>query len=351
MSEPASSLTEEYFRGLERALFGIPDFPDLELKVPQEEIKLLCMMLNHVSISLKASPKAFLHCQVANKLAFSLSGELSASKITLDVAVKLIEENCQSFRLLKCDCDAHEVIKQYEIDKSNGVEHSPEKKDLVNLLCVLSTFDSRNDLKDQSGGQCISVLMTYLMKKQGIDLLDCSLKGTFLEVSCAVYNSKTGHIKEFNARPDFILQGNHPVRVVDVGEVESSPFVQMVTAGLGHISSPLMKYLLGMCLKENRSVSLYLMTNKLGMTVVTQGHSDEMYVGEVELRPLSTEDFSLIEEDKLTRLLTKLVSVIDFIRKDYLKRYEEFQWIHDIPEEVTTLRKSTRKRSASSLDN
>ena len=124
----------------------------------------------------------------------------------------------------------------------------------------------------------------------------------------------------------------------------------MVTAGLGHISSPLMKYLLGMCLKENRSVSLYLMTNKLGMTVVTQGHSDEMYVGGVELRPLSTEDFSLIEEDKLTRLLTKLLSVIDFIRKYYLKRYEEFQPIHDIPEEVTTLRKSTWKRSASSLN-
>ena len=204
LSEPASSLTEENFRGLERAMFGIPDFPDLNLKVPQEEIKLLCMMLSHVSISLKASPKAFLHCQVANKLAFSLSGELSASKITLDVAVKLIEENCQSFRLLKCDCDAHEVVKQYEIDKSNGEEHSPEKKDLVNLLCVLSTFDSRNDLKDQSGRQCISVSMAYLMKKQGIDLLDCSLKGTFLEVSCAVYNSKTGHIKEFNARCKFL---------------------------------------------------------------------------------------------------------------------------------------------------
>ena len=90
------------------------------------------------------------------------------------------------------------------------------------------------------------------MKKNGIDLLDCSSKGTFLEVSRAVYNSITEHIKKVNARPHFILQGNHSVRVIDVGEVESSPFVQMVTAGLGHISSPLMKFLLGMCLKERK---------------------------------------------------------------------------------------------------
>lgn len=105
--------------------------------------------------------------------------------------------------------------------------------------------------------------------------------------------------------------------------------------------------------KENRGVSLYLMTNKLGMTlVVTQGHSDMLVKWNWGLCPRKILVWlrRLIEEDKLTRLLTKLVSVIDFIRKDYLKRYEEFQWIHDTQEEIITLLKSTRKRSASSLD-
>ena len=48
------------------------------------------------------------------------------------------------------------------------------------------------------------------------------------------------------------------------------------------------------------------------MKVVTQGLLDEMYVAEVDLMPLSIEDFSLIQEDKL---MENLVSVINFIRK------------------------------------
>ena len=297
------------------------------------EIRLFCMMLNHVTIITRFFPKVFLHSQVANEMALSFRGELSLLGITPDVAVTLIGDNCQSFDSLKCDCKGHQFVEQYHLDVSNGVEISEERTNLVDLLSDLCTFDSREHLKVQSEGQFVSTLINYIIKKQKIKFIDCSLKGVFLKVSFAVYSdTDTRELKELNVRPDFYFCSSHRL-----GIVKSSPFLKMVTVGLGHISSPLTRYLLGICVANNRSVFLYLISNEQNMEVVTQEHSDEMYVGEVD--------------DKLTSLLENLVSVIDFIRKDYLERYAALT--HEkIPEDTTVaLLKSLRKRSSSNLDN
>ena len=140
-----------------------------------------------------------------------------------------------------------------------------------------------------------------------------------LEVSCAVYNDETKEIKEVNARPDFFIHSTHTPQIIGFREVELSPFVQMVTAGLGYLSLPLTKYLVGMCISKTRNVSLYLMTNTLSMKVVPWGPSDDMFIGQVDLRPLSTDDCSLIDKDKLKLLLEKIESVMDFIRSNYLE--------------------------------
>ena len=85
-------------------------------------MKLFCMMLVHVTIQTRFFPKVFLHSQIANEIAFSFCGDVSASDITPDVAVKLIEDNCQSFDSLKCTCRGHLFVEQYDWDESNGVD-------------------------------------------------------------------------------------------------------------------------------------------------------------------------------------------------------------------------------------
>ena len=90
--------------------------------------------------------------------------------------------------------------------------------------------------------------------------------------------------------------------------MESSPFVQAVTAGLWHI--------LTILLRKNRKVTLYLTERKDGEV---QNHG-ETYKGEVKLRSLSVTDYSLVDETKLQELLQKIVSVVDFIAKESCER-------------------------------
>ena len=55
------------------------------------------------------------------------------------------------------------------------------------------------------------------------------------------------------ATPDFCSTGDG--NITSVGEIQSSPVVQMLVAGLGHLSRPRMKYLLGIVVSKDRAVS------------------------------------------------------------------------------------------------
>ena len=103
-----------------------------------------------------------------------------------------------------------------------------------------------------------------------------------------MYDAEKNKVKLLNTTPDFVIKSSTPdddtTPVLSVGEIESSPYVQMITASLGHISTPFIKYLLGMCVSKEKIVNLYLIHNKLGLKV----HTDEAYVGDIEIKALTT---------------------------------------------------------------
>ena len=85
-----------------------------------------------------------------------------------------------------------------------------------------------------------------------------------------MYNTEKNEVKLINATPDFVMKSGKEdgsSEILSVGEIESSPYVQMITASLGHISTPFIKYLLGI---REKTVNLYLIHNKLGLKVHTQ---------------------------------------------------------------------------------
>ena len=59
------------------------------------------------------------------------------------------------------------------------------------------------------------------------------------------HTESSKQVKIYNAVADFLLEILNPPIPVMVGEVESSPVVQMITASLGHLATPLIKYILG----------------------------------------------------------------------------------------------------------
>ena len=127
------------------------------------------------------------------------------------------------------------------------------------MLQQLQKLDVREKLKDQSGAHCMTVVINFLLKRQQFRM-QCFAKEACLQVSCLKYNDCDNTLEIWDAQPDFIITGDHAIAV---GEVESSPFVQMIVAALGHISHPLMRFLLGICLLKSRNVELYFIESSL----------------------------------------------------------------------------------------
>ena len=188
--------------------------------------------------------------------------------------------------------------------------------------------------------------MNFLAKRQKWLLRRCYSKSG-LQVSCVMYDAEKKKVKLLNATPDFVIKSSTPdddtTPVLSVGEIESSPYLQMITASLGHISYTLHKILIRNVSKE-KIVNLYLNHNELGLKV----HTDEAYVGDIEIKALTTVVYSFTSAERLHNLLKKIVSVITFIYDDYETRMSEFDWPTDIPEDPNpVLRQSERKRKGS----
>lgn len=84
----------------------------------------------------------------------------------------------------------------------------------------------------------------------------CLTKSATLQTSFAMYDAKKGEIKLYNSTPDFVVAA-HEGRILAVGEIESSPFVQMIVAGLGRVADPHMKYMLGITVSKTKAIELY----------------------------------------------------------------------------------------------
>lgn len=68
-------------------------------------------------------------------------------------------------------------------------------------------------------------------------------------------------MRQYSGIPDMI--GKIDGKVWIVGEVESSPFNQVVVAGLGHLASLDTMHILGITLSHDRNVDLYMFSNTM----------------------------------------------------------------------------------------
>ena len=219
-------------------------------------------MLIHVHIFFTRS---YLHVQNAYLLACKLC-DIVPSDIDLEECVSIIEAKCRDLRELKCQCKAHQRLK---------VLNDQEMR-FETLLGQLQCLDVRKKLKDQSGAHTITEILSFLADKHGWRSR-CMTKSATLQTSCALYDFKNNDLKLYNSTPDFVLADTQS-KVLAVGEIESSPFVQMMVAGIGHIADPLMKYMLGVCVSKERCIDLYFIEKDIDIKFMLHKYTRAKYL-------------------------------------------------------------------------
>lgn len=120
------------------------------------------------------------------------------------------------------------------------------------------------------------------------------------------FNASSNDVKLYNSRPDFIGLGKHST--VAVGEMESSPFTQMVVASLGHT----MRYMLGVTLSKRRTVQLYWIDKNVDMKFF----DDSDYYSPVRIATLTTSSLDITNSNNLEELLNYVVKAVIFIEKN-----------------------------------
>lgn len=285
---------------------GIPTFPNVTLNVSANEIEMMVLMMNHITIEVNDWPCQYVHIENAKSLASFLSGK-EPSNISLQECITIIDKKCSNPTLLKCKCLAHENLELIE----------QEDWDLGTMLGQLQHFDLGKGVKDQSGAQVVTEIVNFVLRRQKLTMR-CYAKGAKLQICCKVYNAHDNTIDLLNATPDFTITDKKTV--IAVGEIESSPYVQMIVVSLGHISSTYVKYLLGICVSKERTVNMYMLENGLTPKLV----AGQMYVGDISVKAVSTEAYSFLSPEKFTNFLTKMASILQFIILDYEKRVDEF---------------------------
>lgn len=249
----------------------------------------------------------------------------------MDSRVEIIEKYCRSRADLTCNCEGH-----VRILKTNWVN---EEREFEVLLSELQVLDLRSELRDHSGAQVMTGILNYLAAKQRWRGR-CSSKSATLQTSCAIYNKADGTIQLFNATPDFIFV-NEEQKTTIVGEIESSPFIQMLVASIGHVADPAMRFMVGMCVAKNKTVNLYLVEKDIDIII----HSNQLYTGSIQVKPLSLCSYDLLDSIKLEKCLEKIVGTINYIADEYEQRLASIpDDIELIRESPTVARKSERKR-------
>lgn len=219
----------------------------------------------------------------------------------LQAAINVVEKHAE-WPQLKCLCEAH----QWSANTAN-VESKPD------LYRILKQFQlSAYVCKDQSGANIMIPLMEFIDRRHRLNFM-CYSKCATLQTSCAIYNTKNNSIRLYNSTPDF---GSDAGQTIAVGEVESSPFVQLVVGSIGHLSDRFLKYMLGISLLKKRAVELYMIKKDEDVAILC----DEVYDGPLSFRKIGTSVFDLTNVEGFTNCLQEISSVLKFILEDYNER-------------------------------
>ena len=100
-------------------------------------------------------------------------------------------------------------------------------------------------------------------------------KAQYLESSVMCYDNRKNEVVLYNSRADFVAKYPIERKMAAVGEVESSPYVQMIVVGMGWAGHPDIRHLIGMTLSHIRSMSLYWIDSDINVKV----HSSTLFYG------------------------------------------------------------------------
>lgn len=292
---------------LEAMLLGVPDFPSISLNINHHEINLMKQMLCHVTLQKEGSPKLYLYESQVIVLGLQLDGRIGMS---LDESASVIEsQSIAAFKLLKCNCEAHQLLK----------EETERDLDFGILLSQLEKFDVRKKYQmDQiAGADCVTQLLNFLMRRQNL-LVRCHSNGANLQVRLLMYDCSKKTVELVKPPPNFMVSSSSN-EAAAVDKIASSQcYVKMIAAGLGHVSSPLIRYLLGMTISE--TVSLFLIENSLKSEAV-QGVK---YAGDIKVKVVTTESYNFSSADKLEGLLKKMAAAFLYLLRDYEERVKVY---------------------------
>lgn len=272
ISTAASIVSEDEIESVEAEIesqvFCVPQFKDVPINISDDELQLMSIMMNHVTIETATLPRMYLHTNEIISLAFVRT---SNANLTLEESIEFEAVKSSTTQIMHCSCSAH--LKMKELEKGSDAAY-----EFCLLLSSLQTLDATKQFKDQSGAQCVTTLFNFVCKRART-MQTYYAKAENLQVSCVAYDRRNNQVKLFNATPDFIGHSGHE-GIVTVGEVQSSPLVQMMVAGLGHLSQPHTRYLLGVVVGKDRSVTLYLLENELERKT----HNLEVYSGKITMK-------------------------------------------------------------------
>ena len=315
---------------------NVPSFLDIECSLGiTQEVQLIVLMLNHVTVFFNDDRKKFIHRDSIPVMACE-AGECKGK--TLSEYTDTLK-SCESTFFEDCSCDAHQKLQELE-----RVDYDDIDFQYLNMLGLAQELDISKDLKDQSGAQVVMDLFNFALYRAKISGRFYA-KAQYLESSVLCYDSKKNQVVLYNSRADFIEKHGSKRVISAVGEVESSPYIQMVVAGMGHLGNPDVRYLLGLVLSHTRHVSLYWIESDINVKVIM----DTAFYGPVRLKALTTDSFNLCDSDQLHDVLVLMVKALKYINIEYKNRMQSIADIKipDDPVATPPVRKSDRKRKSS----
>lgn len=300
ISKPASDLTDEQFRVIETALLQIPNFDNIKESclVSRADCKLISVMLSHTTLRASdGTTKCILSSDIP---------AIAADKF-MDEAVTFGKSHAQYKELLQtnlslvpdCQCSGHsEISCILRNEDANRYEFAGD-------LQFLSNLDVEAPIRDQAGSQAVVTLLNMALRRKPM-LARFFIKASQLETSCLVLDHNTHQLALYNSRPDFICSDKG--RTLAVGEVESSPFAQMVVPFLGHSSVPGSRYI-GVIVAKSHTIMLYWMERKSEV----QFHAKDPFIGPTLLKPMTIKPFQLSNPDDIYELLEMVLKAVTYI--------------------------------------
>lgn len=300
-TKAASSFKDQEFKVFESMVLKVPSFEDIksEISFTDEDLEVIGTMLHHVTVLFDDGSRKFILENNAIVLASKIDAVMNKSVVECVELLKGVPDEVPD-----CTCMAHEKVESILANDDSD----DAQLEFALALCALQEFDITKPVKDQAGSQAIVVLFNMALRSARIKQR-FYIKSANLESSCLLMKSSSKDIQTLNSRPDFICRSSLGSTLA-LGEIESSPYSQLIVACLGHTAVPGNDMMLGITMSKRRDVHLYWIQRQREQKMV---NTFGTFLGPVEFRPLTLDSFSLGSTSDLKGLLNRVVKAVQFI--------------------------------------